>query len=428
MRKHVLVVIAMAVFVLGGGTSAADVETSAAAPGEALSAVLLPAHVHVVRVGIGKMQSSEEWTAAASATVDAALQEVVGQSTQLTGRELPSITSDERSTIDEILAVATLVQMQEYGEGRKNISSALRAHIDRSLGQSLAFLHERTGADYALITLGTQAEQGQELVALGAVGVAASVLYPPLVALPGRTLSYAAMLLVDLRTGQVRWFNGRSGYEIGGYNFTDLRDSASARKVVSQLLQPYPEIPPKLDQEAAPTVAPSGLSTESVSPVSGGFSFDPPASWRVNVDRRKSIITATRDGPLLNEIKVQLRGHPYAFPETGQRSSRESSPEQLTQWYAAELQSQKLDDLQIRATSLNAQLVGRTAFRLHFSYRMPTEWGGARIEHVTIGTVVPRGLLLSEFSAPGRDYFARFLPVFEESTRTIVLEPWKPAR
>ena len=69
-------------------------------------------------------------------------------------------------------------------------------------------------------------------------------------------------------------------------------------------------------------------------------------------DGRKSIITATRDGPLLNEIKVQFRRHPYAFPETGQRSSRDSSPEQLAQWYAAELQSQKLDDLQIRATSV----------------------------------------------------------------------------
>jgi hypothetical protein len=53
---------------------------------------------------------------------------------------------------------------------------------------------------------------------------------------------------------------------------------------------------------------------------------------------------------------------------------------------------------------------------------------GARIEHVTLGTVVPRGLLLSEFSAPGLDYFARLLPVFEESTRTIVLEPRKIPR
>jgi hypothetical protein len=266
------------------------------------------------------------------------------------------------------------------------------------------------------------------MVAYSAAGIAASVLFPPLLLLPTGTLSYAAMFLVDLRTGQVRWFNGRSGHEIGGYNFTDLRDPVSARKVVSELLQPYPEIPPKLDQEAAPTAAPGGLSSESVSPVSGGFSFYPPASWQVNVDRRKSIITSTRDGRLLNEIKVQFRTHRYAFPETGQRSSRDSSPEQLAQWYAAELQSQKLDDLQIRATSVDAQLAGRKAFRVHFSYRMPAEWGGARVEHVTIGTVVPRGLLLSEFSAPGFGYFARSLPVFEQSTRTIVIEPRKIPR
>jgi len=427
MQKHVIFVMWVALLALGGINSASGAETTGAAPSEPLTVVLLPARAHIVKVGI-KLQPSEEWTAAAGATVDAAVREVVGQSTQLSGRELPSITSDERSTIDEILAVATLVQMQEYGEGRKNVSKALRAHIARSLGQSLAFLHERTGADYALITLGTQAEQSEELVALSAVGAVASVLFPPLLVLPTASLSYAAMFLVDLHTGQVRWFNGRSGHEIGGYNFTDLRDSASARKVISELLQPYPEIPPKLDQEAAPTVAPKGLSTGSVSPMSGGFAFYPPASWRVNVDPRKSIITASRDGPLLNEIKVQLRSHRYAFPETAQKSTRDSSPEQLAQWYAAELQSQKRDDLQISEPSLDAQLVGRAAFRMHFSYRMPIEWGGARIEHVTIGTVVPRGLLLSEFSAPRLDFFANSLSAFEESTRTIVLEPRKSSR
>jgi hypothetical protein len=427
MRKHVLVVIATAGLVLGSPMSTADAETADAAPVEALTVVLLPAHVHVVRVGI-KMQPSEEWTAAASATIDAAVQEVVGQSTQISGREPPSITPDERATIDEMMAVATLVQFQEYGKGRKSISRALRAYIDRALGPSLAFLHERAGADYALITLGTQAEQGQEMVAYSAAGVAASVLFPPLVLFPSGTLSYAAMFLVDLRTGQVRWFNGRSGHEIGGYNFTDLRDPVSARKVVSELLQPYPEIPPKLDQEAAPTAAPGGLSSESISPVSGGFGFYPPAGWQVNVDRRKSIITSTLDGRLLNEIKVQFRTHPYAFPESGQRSSRDSSPEQLAQWYAKELQSQELADLQIRATNVDAQLAGRKAFRVHFSYRMPAEWGGARVEHVTIGTVVPRGLLLSEFSAPGFGYFARSLPVFEQSTQTIVIEPRKIER
>jgi len=427
MRKHVLVLIAMAVLILGGGKAAADAETTAATPHEALTVVLLPARAHVVRLGI-KMAPSEEWTAAAGATVDAAVREVVGQSTQLSGRELPSITSDERSTIDEIWAVATLVQMQEYGEGRKNISKTLRAHIDRSLGPSLTFLHQRTGADYALITLGTQAEQSEDLVALSAAGAVASALFPPLLVLPATSLSYAAMFLVDLRTGQVRWFNGRSGYEIGGYNFTDLRDPASARKVISGLLQPYPEIPSKLDQESAPTVTSSSLSTESVSPMSGGFAFHPPASWRVDVDRRKSIIAATRDGPLLNKIKVQLRSHRSAFPETGQRANRHASPEQLAQWYAAELQSQEHDDLQISEPSLDAQLAGQAAFRVHFSYRMPIEWGGARIEHVTIGTVVPGGLLLSEFSAPRLGFFANSLTAFEESTRTIVLEPRKSPR
>jgi hypothetical protein len=256
----------------------------------------------------------------------------------------------------------------------------------------------------------------------------ASVLFPPLLVLPSSSASYAALFLIELGTGEVRWFNGRSGYELGGYNFTDLRDPESARKVVAELLDPYPEIPSRFKEKAAPTVDRGGLSDEVVSPPTGWFALQVPVGWRVETDPRKGIVVATRDGRMLNEIKVEFRRHARAFPETEQKSSIDSSPDQLSQLYVAELNGQEFDDLQITEISHNEQLAGRAAFRVRFSHRLPTEWGGARIERVTIGAAVPGGLLLSGLSAPQLGYFAQALPHFEESTRTVVLVPRRSPR
>ena len=56
------------------------------------------------------------------------------------------------------------------------------------------------------------------------------------------------------------------------------------------------------------------------------------------------------------------------------------------------------------------------------------EWGGARMERITVGAATPRGLLLAELSAPQLFYFPQSLPEFEQATATITLEPRKSAR
>lgn len=425
--KRVLVVVWIAAVILGGASSATPADTTNVAPSEPLTVVLLPTRAHVVEVGI-KLRPSKEWTAEAGATIDAAVRELIGQSTMLRGVELPSITPDERAALDEVLAVATLLQLQGYGTGTKRITQTLRAHFDRSLGRSLSFLQDRTGVDYALVSLGTQAEQSKELVALSATGAVASVLFPPLLVLPSSSVSYAGLFLIELRTGEVRWLNGRTGREIGGYNFTDFRDPESAHKVVEELLQPYPEIPSKFKEKAVSIEARTGLVGEVVSPPTGQFALQTPVGWRVETDPRKSIVIATRDGRLLNEFKVEMRRHGHAFPETEQKSTRDSSPDQLSQWYEAEFRAHEFEELKIAEVSFDEQLAGRAAFRMRFSYRLPSVLGGARIERVTIGAATQGGLLIAELSAPQLDFFAQALPQFEESTRTIELVPRKSPR
>jgi len=426
MQKHLIALAWIASTVLAGIQSACAVETTGITAREPLAVVLLPTRAHIREIGF-KVRPSEEWTATAGTTVDAALREAINQSTHFIAKDMPNISTEEAAAIDQFLAIATLIQLQGYSDGTTTVTRNLRAFIQHSSGPVLSFLRDRAGVDHVLIPLGTQAEQGKEWVALSTAGVVASALFPPLLVLPSSTTSYAGLFLVDLGTEQVIWFNGRSGREVGGFNFTDLRDPKSAQKVVEKLLKPFPEIPSGF-KENVPTVQRDGLLSESVSPTSGEFSLHTPVGWRVRIDSRKTMVSASRHGRLIDEINIELLPYTDAFPWAVGKSKPLATPDQASQWYAEELQDQKLDDLQIIDTSLEATLAGRPAFRTHYSFNYPVEYGGARMERVTIGTAIPSGLLLAELSATEFHHFAKALTAFEEATRTITLSPSEAKR
>jgi len=426
MRKNLVALLCIAAFVVSGTRTGRTEDATGLTPSEPLAVVLLPTRAHIFELGF-KARPSEQWTATAGTTVDAALLEVVNESTLFVTRELSSISSEEAAAIDQFLAVATLVQLQSYGEGVKTVTNNLRAYIERTSGPVLSFIGDRAGVDFVLIPLGTQAEQGSELVAMSAAGAVASALFPPLLVLPTATESYAGLFLVDLRSGRVVWFNGRSGHEYGGYNFTDLRDPKSARKVITKLLKPYPEVPSGFEANETADEH-GGLLTQSVSPPSGQFSLHTPVGWIVKLDSRKSMVSASRNGRMINEMKVELWRDKRFFPRTADGSKALATPDEVSQWYFTELQDQNLDDLQIINSTVDATLIGRPAFRTHYSFRSPIEYGGARIERVAVGTVIPSGLLLAELSATQFHHFAKALPAFEDATRTIVLGPMQAKR
>lgn len=122
-------------------------------------------------------------------------------------------------------------------------------------------------------------------------------------------------------------------------------------------------------------------------------------------------------------MKVELRDHGRSFLTIGRRTTRYSTPQQLADWFVAELEQQQLLEFQIIGVSADAQLVGKPAFRVRYSYRSPAFVGGARIELVAIGTAVPNGVLIARLDAPQLAYFAKSLPAFEETVQTIVLKP-----
>jgi hypothetical protein len=96
-----------------------------------------------------------------------------------------------------------------------------------SMGDSVKALQEKTGADYALFTWVrdsyASAERKAAMVAFALLGVGIS---------GGVQIGYAS--LVDLKTGQVMWFNNLAR----GYG--DLREEKPALETVEALLKGFP--------------------------------------------------------------------------------------------------------------------------------------------------------------------------------------------
>lgn len=105
--------------------------------------------------------------------------------------------------------------------------------LDWTLGPGVEELHKATGADYALFTFVRDSYASDGRNALRILGMAAGLAMGTLVDIGGGQLVGVATL-VDLRTGQVVWFNllaKQSG---------DLREPGGADKAVEQLLGGIP--------------------------------------------------------------------------------------------------------------------------------------------------------------------------------------------
>jgi hypothetical protein len=393
-------------------------DTVDAAATEPLKVVLLPARAHVSRVGLMQAdEEEEEWSALARANLDAAVLDLVGQSSAFSPTALPPVSSEERNAIDEFVAVANLATTKFGGVSLWGGVGVQRATADRTLGPSLAFLHDQTGADFAIGTFAFQLEQSKRLAAVTSTIGLGLFAGGGIVSLPTVTFSYLAMFVADLRTGELRWFNVESGYEVAGYNFSDLRDPESVSKMVGKLLESCQDASQREDSKTVPKARP----TRPASPDQGEFAVQAPLGWRVSESENR--IRATRDGRALNEMNVELRDHNRAFLTIGRRTTRNSPPEKLAEWFVEDLKQQELAELQIIDVSTDAQLVGKPAFRVRYSYRLPLFNGGARIELVAIGTAVPNGVLIAQLDAPQLGYFAKALPAFEEAVRSVVLKP-----
>ena len=108
--------------------------------------------------------------------------------------------------------------------------------LDWTLGEDAVRLGQKTGYDYALFLHAEDQVASSGRVALGILGFAGCFIGFCAPNVGGATqLDYAS--LVDLKTGEVVWFNVvQASSQLPGIKFGDLRTPAGAQQMVERLL------------------------------------------------------------------------------------------------------------------------------------------------------------------------------------------------
>ncbi len=149
--------------------------------------------------------------------------------------EIPGVTADEIAEVERLnYAVDQSIVLHKYlGE---YLPTKRGKGLDWTLGQDAVRLGQKSGYDYALFLHAEDQVASTGRIALGLLGIAGCVVGFCAPNIGGATqLNYAS--LVDLKTGQVVWFNVvRAGSQVPGIKFGDLRSREGAEQMIERLL------------------------------------------------------------------------------------------------------------------------------------------------------------------------------------------------
>jgi hypothetical protein len=188
----------------------------------------------------GMVQPNAAWTDEARASIVAALraQQAArgGNVTVIEHRnELPGVPVQELADVERLnLAVdESIVEHKYLGD---YLPTKRRIGLDWTLGEDAVRLGRKTGYDYALFLHAEDQVASGGRVALGLLGLAGCIVGFCAPNIGGaEQLDYAS--LVDLRTGEVVWFNVvDAASQVPGIKFGDLRTPQGAAQMVERLL------------------------------------------------------------------------------------------------------------------------------------------------------------------------------------------------
>jgi len=188
----------------------------------------------------GMVEARADWTEQARSSIVQALRaQQASRGGNLTivehRNQLPGVGEQELADVERLnFAVdQSIVEHKYLGD---TLPTKRRIGLDWTLGQDAVRLGRKTGYDYALFLHAEDEVASGGRVALGVLGLAGCFIGFCAPNVGGQQqLDYAS--LVDLRTGDVVWFNVVSaGSEIPGIKFGDLRTPEGAAQMVERLL------------------------------------------------------------------------------------------------------------------------------------------------------------------------------------------------
>ncbi|MBS0374527.1 MAG: hypothetical protein JSR73_08080 [Proteobacteria bacterium] len=169
----------------------------------------------------------------------AALRENVALSNRFTFEEWPAASPDEQLIIRNHVAAAVHAARQGLTllTSDDAVWAYLREGLPYSVGPGLAFLADHSRADTALIVVGHRVRQSTGRV-LGLSALAIGTFFTPAPGILGLPTigvsSYALAVLLDLRTGRLRWASSDTGF------LADPTHQEDAKRLIDKLFAGYP--------------------------------------------------------------------------------------------------------------------------------------------------------------------------------------------
>lgn len=189
--------------------------------------VVVPVDIELFSLSAGGVQEPKaDWTEAATKHFAASLK----AKSNLLGSNVSTIKESDLDDLAELSAlhgsVATSVFVYHMFGGAGGLPTK-DGKLLWSLGDAVKPLKDKTGADYALFTWVrdsyASAERKAVMIGMALLGVGVA---------GGSQIGYAS--LVDLKTGQIVWFNNLAR------GFGDLREEKPALETVEALLRSFP--------------------------------------------------------------------------------------------------------------------------------------------------------------------------------------------
>lgn len=208
--------------------------------------LMLPSTFTEYQNAVSGLEVIPDWTNAARKNMDDAALEALQSTGSLQLEPLPALTPEESVILRDHIAVAELI----VAAGVQYKNSEWHKHreaFDRSFGDGLRFLHERTGADYALLIDGTQVRQSGGRIAMRWLGALTAAAGGFMVVPLGGGGEVMNVCLLDLNHGTVAWFNSSQAIEVFGSSGADLRNAEAAKAALRKLFASYPAIPALAD-------------------------------------------------------------------------------------------------------------------------------------------------------------------------------------
>ena len=189
--------------------------------------LLMPIDIEICELSLaGLCEPKADWTQNSKENIILGFQEILKTRNASLVKFKKKINND---SINQIIKLHTQTGHEiinnEYGQ----FSMPTKEEFNWSIGKKVNLLNFEDKSDYALFLFFRDQYSSQERVVYS---ILTAVLFPGVIPIGGRQVAFAS--LVDLKNGNIVWFNGY--YR----SYGDVRDFENAKKTLGKLFEQFP--------------------------------------------------------------------------------------------------------------------------------------------------------------------------------------------